>query len=229
MEKKLSGLVVKNFDSGDRDKLITIFTPEGLMLAKLKGVNSPLSKFKFAKQCFCFADFVFAGDKFPVVTSAHLIDSFYDLTYDYDKFDEACKILKYAKPLMKQDEANPYLFVQLIQSLKILTYTKVQNKVTQIKFLLNLFYNQGYEFESEKCSVCASALNQVRYLNLTNGEVLCNFCKNEYCEKISFATNKVLKIIGETQFDRLESLHFGEDSLLNTLQLLNKNYTNIIL
>ena len=175
MEKKVKGIVIKNFDSGDRDKLITIFTPEGIVSAKLKGVNQPKSKLKFAKQCFCFADFVLVGEKIMVVTSADLIDSFYSLTENFDAFEEATKILKLARPLMKENEENPYLFVQLVKSFKTLAYSNVQKNVTQIKFLLNLFYNQGYEFESEKCCCCGSSLVQDRYLNLTTGEVLCNF------------------------------------------------------
>lgn len=229
MEKKIKGLVIKNYDSGDRDKLITIFTPEGLLTAKLKGVNSPTAKLKFAKQCFCFADFVLNGDKILTVTSANLIDSFYNLTLDYDVFDEAGKILRLARPLMKENESNPYLFVQLIQSFKTLAYSKVQKNVTQVKFLLNLFYNQGYQFESEKCSSCNGVLSENRYLNLSTGEVLCSYCKNNYCQKISYGTNKVLKIIGETDYDRLNSLKFSQEILLNATSLLLNNYTNVII
>lgn len=229
MEKKIKGIVIKNFDSGDRDKLITIFTPEGLMSAKLKGVNSPTAKLKYAKQCFCFADFVLNGDKIMVVTSADLIDSFYSLTQDYDIFEEATKILKLARALMKEGESNPFLFVELIQCFKTLAYSKVQIYVTQIKFLLNLFYNQGYQFESEKCTSCGSVLNDDRHLDLTTGEVLCNFCKTQFCEKINYGTNKVLKIIGETDYDRLHTLKFGKEILLNALSLLLKNYTNVVI
>lgn len=228
MEEKTKGIVIKSFDSGDRDKLITIFTPQGLICAKLRGVNSVASKMKFAKQPFCFAEFVFSTGKFPVVTSAFLIDSFYDLTKDYDKFDEAGKILRVARPLMKENQPNPQLFVLILKALKNLTYNNVQKNVVYAKFLLGLFYNQGYAFESEKCSSCGCALHESRYLNLSTGEVLCSFCKNQYCQKISFGINKVLKILQQTDFDSLHTIKFGNQVLLDTLHLLLQNYTNVV-
>lgn len=229
MEEKTKGIVIKNVDSGDRDKLITIFTPQGLVCAKLKGVNSATSKLKFAKQTFCFADFVFASGKFPVVTSAYLIDSFYDLTKDFDRFDEASKILRVAKPLMKENEPNPQLFVALLKSFKNLAYNNVQKNIVYAKFMLGLFYNQGYAFDTETCSNCGSVLNDTRYLNLSNGETLCSFCKNEYCQKINYGMNKVLKILQQTDFDDLHTIKFGKQILLDTLQLLLKNYTNVVI
>lgn len=229
MEEKTKGIVIKSFDSGDRDKLITIFTPQGLVCARLKGVNSPLSKLKFAKQCFCFADFVFAPSKFPVVISANLIDSFYDLTKDYDRFDEASKILRVAKPLMKENQPNPELFVALLKSFKNLAYNNVQKNVVYAKFLLGLFYNQGYGFESERCSNCGSVLNDTRYLNISSGEVLCNFCKNQYCQKVTYGMNKVLKIIEQTDYDKLNTIKFSNQVLYDTLQLLLNNYTNVLI
>ena len=229
MDKKITGIVIKNYNSGDRDKLITIFCPEGLVYARLKGVSSPKAKLKYAKECFCFAEFVLAGEgKTKVVTSVNLIDSFYDLVKDYDAYEEAIKILMLAKPLMKQDESNPFLFITLIHCFKTLAYSKVQTNVTQIKFLLDLFFNQGYTFESECCVSCGCSLNDDRYLNLSTGEVLCSFCKDQYCEKIDYGVNKVLKIIQDTTYDRLQSLKFGQTVLLNTTSLLLKNYANVI-
>ena len=228
MDKKITGIVIKNYDVGDRDKLITIFCPEGLIYAKLKGVNSPKSKLKFAKQCFCFAEFVITGKKNNVITSVNLIDSFYDLTKDYDVFEEATKILSLAKPLMKQDQSNPYLFLTLIKCFKTLAYSNVQHRVTEIKFLLDLFYNQGYGFESEQCVNCGSVLNHERFLNFSTGEVLCNFCKDQYCEKISYGTNKVLKIVKDTDYERLQNIKFGKTIVLDALSMLLKNYATVI-
>ena len=41
--------------------------------------------------------------------------------------------------------------------------------------------------------------------------------------------NKVLKIIGQTDYDKLNTIKFSNQILLDTLQLLLNNYTNVLI
>ncbi len=223
---KTKAIVINRQDSGDKDALITLFSLEkGLLKAKMRSVKEGKSKQKFAKEIFCFAEFLLAEKNgYFTVTSVECIDSFYEITTDYDKFNEGVQILKMLKIIVLENEPNPALFVETLKVLKVLAYSNVQNNLPICKFLLALFFNQGYNFHTERCSNCNLELMGERYLCLNTGEVLCSFCHDDDCVKISYAMNKAFKFVSETEYDRLNTLSLSKGVVHDMLQLLNRNF-----
>lgn len=223
---KTKAIVINRQDSGDKDALITLFSLEkGLIKAKIKSVKEAKSKQKFAKELFCFAEFLLAEKNgFYTVTSAECFDSFYEITTDYDKFNEAVQVLKILKIIVLENEANPALFIETLKVLKVLAYSNVQNNLALCKFLLAIFFNQGYNFHTERCSNCNMELMDDRYLCLSSGEVLCSFCSDDDCVKISYAMNKAFKFLSEIDYDRLNTLNLNKKVVHEILQLLNRNF-----
>ena len=82
----VTGIVLTSMPYKEKDKLIHLFSVElGNITAILKSVSSPKSKLKFAGQPFCLGKFELAkGHDFYVVKGVELIDSFFDISTDYD-------------------------------------------------------------------------------------------------------------------------------------------------
>ena len=137
-EYKVKGIVLSASDYKDKDILITLFTVElGKIRAVLRGAKQAKEKLKFAGQPFCFADWILIkkGEYF-YVTQVDLIDTFYDLTSDYDKFLVATSMNEVCIELLKPNIINEKLFVELLTAIKLLIYDELEYELIFTKFLL---------------------------------------------------------------------------------------------
>ena len=225
MTTKVKAIVLRAIDYKDKDKLLTLFTLEqGKLTASMRGVKAPKAKLKFAKEPFCFGEYIIENTKGNnVITQVEVIENFFDITKDIDKFYEGCAILDVVSKL-SNEEPNHAMFIELIKALKALCYSNIKKYYVFDKFLLKIFENMGYYFLSNKCSSCGYDLSDNRYFNLDVGEFVCEKCKNNLCVKISNACFAGLKFLAQTDYDRLPNLHLGGHAEIEVYNLLDKNF-----
>ncbi len=222
---KVKAVVIGSKDHLEKDKLITLFSLEnGKLLAKMKGVRGERAKLRAAKEPFTFGEYIIENGKgFNVVTSAEVIDSFYSLTKNIDKFYEGCAILDIVAKV-STPESDPALFMKLLQALKTLCYDKVKKYYVVDKFLIEIFSALGYDFVTSECSGCGTKLDTARYFNLETGELICTACKNSTCISVSGAAYSALKILANTDFDKLASVSLGGGGAEEAFHILEKNF-----
>ncbi len=180
MECIVKGIVLGGVTYKDKDKILSVFSLEkGLISCKLIGVLKENAKLKAVKEPFCFAEFVLTGknSNFYTIPSANIIDSFFDLTADYDKFAVACSVLEIVKKVAMEDNPNEALFIEMLKALKVLTYENVDENVVLMKFLISIFEAMGYALSLEKCACCAENFIGKRFFNLESGDIVCFSCK----------------------------------------------------
>lgn len=225
MSNKIKGIVISSIDYKDKDKLITIFSLEkGLITAKLTGVKNPKAKMKPFKEVFCFADFdLITRGNFSVITSAEVIESFYSIVEDIDKYFAGCSILEILKIVVKE-EKNEILFVETLKTLKTLAFDSVEPQVVVVKFLIKLFETMGYQLSLENCSKCSQRLIGKRYFDFSIGEITCAACKSMNAENIQPIIHSTLRIISITDYDKLKSLKIKKEGVIAALSLLTENF-----
>lgn len=225
MDLKVKAIVIASKDSGDKDKIVTLFClDKGIINAKLKSVRLPNAKLKFAKETFCFGEFVLTEkNNFLTIISAECIESFYNISKDYQKFLEGSEILKIVKQFAQFNQENNRLFINTLQGLKILAYDDIQPNLVFVKFLLNLFYNEGYQIAHFNCTNCQNKLGESRFLDLDSGQVLCASCKTDYCIRITYSQSALLRIVSQTDYDKLKTMKLDQNNLDNVLSILKKN------
>ncbi|MEG1500295.1 MAG: DNA repair protein RecO, partial [Clostridia bacterium] len=147
-ETKVKGIVLGAIDFKEKDKLLSVFTlEEGLLSVVLKGVKSANAKNKFAKEPFCFADFILQGSgDFRLATEIGIIDSFYDITKNLDNFYAGSIVLNVVKCVVKNGNSNEPLFVEVLKALKGLSYDNLNPKLVLILFLNRIISSFGYRF-----------------------------------------------------------------------------------
>lgn len=221
-DTKVKGLVVMGQDYKETDKLITIVTPQGKKVFVAKGVKSPKAKLKSCVMPFCFGDFVLVerGGRNTLI-SAEIIDNFFDITSDYDKYVVGCKILEFAQ-LVCQDNDSSDLLLMLLDNLSNLAYTDVSPKMLLIKFLLKLTGLQGFDINMSNCRHCGKPLGNKVYFDYDSGEVLCDKCRNYYCYELPYKSLDVLRSIQEAE--KLEDLKIDIRTQNELLDLLIKNF-----
>lgn len=225
MTTKVKAIVLKAIDYKEKDKLLTLFTLEqGKLVCSMRGVKAPNAKLKFAKEPFCFGEFVIENTKGNnVVTQVEIIENFFEITKDIDKFYEGCAILDVVLKL-SNEQPDHALFIELIKALKCIAYENVRKYYVFDKFLIKIFQNAGYYFLSEKCSSCGYSLEDTRYFNLDIGEFVCANCKNNLCIKVSNPCFVGLRLLEKTEYDNLKNLRLGGEGEIEIYNLLDKNF-----
>lgn len=219
---KTKAVVLGGVNIKEKDKLVDLFTlEEGRMTVSMKGVRGEKAKLKMAKEPFCFGEFVIEkGSGSGVVTQVEIIDNFYDLTKDLDKFYEGCAILDLARAVA--NESDPRIFIELLQALKTLCYENVKKYYVFDKFLLKITEILGFSFDKTNCESCKANLN-LAHFDLNKGCLVCPNCKTENSIKVGKDTLKALQILSETDYDKLASLTLAVTSEKEVLKILALN------
>lgn len=218
---KTKAIVLGGTNVKEKDRLVDLFTLEqGRKLVSMRGVRGEKAKLKMAKEPFCFGEFVLEEGKGCVVTQVEIIDNFYDLTKDLDKYYEGCAILDLVKSVASAGE--PKLFIELLQALKTLCYENVKKYYVFDKFLLDLTEFLGFSFFHNKCGGCGATLN-IAYFDLDKGCFVCPSCKSESSIKLSNGAFKAVEILHNCGYEKLSTLQLSSGSEREALKLLALN------
>lgn len=225
-EIKIKGIVLNSRDYKDKDKLVEIFSLElGKIFASLKGCKSPSSKLKFAYQPFCFAEFILSKQKDNyVIINATLLDSFYEITTSPTAFINGSLILELTSLSSFGEDTYYKTFVNILSALKGICYDNIMPEIVTIKFCLSLLQQIGYSLNFSGCNNCKMQFNNDIFLDLDSGEFLCNNCKTQNADKITKVAYNNMRIIDNTNFDKLNTLRLKDNIGREILILLINNF-----
>lgn len=225
-EQKIKGIVISSKDYKENDKILTIFSLEkGVVYAKIVGVKKPGAKLKAAKEIFCFADFeiVSKGD-FSTVTSANVIETFFNITSDIDKFYSGCTILEILKVVGRENQPNQALFIETLKILQMLAYENIDCKLIEMRFLIDIFSAMGYQLALSKCASCGEEFRQKRFFLPSEGEIVCNYCKSLDAIEISPLVHNALRLTADCELEKLKTLKLSDQATTSALNLLKENF-----
>ncbi|MGN1201500.1 MAG: DNA repair protein RecO [Candidatus Caccovivens sp.] len=225
MSEKVKAIVIKASDRKEKDKNILLFSLErGKIWATLKGVKSPKAKMKVAQNPFVFGEFLLEDGKAGnVVTGVDVLESFHEISEDIDKYFEGSAVLQVVS-LMEISENNAPLFTLTLKTLKSICFSVAHAIYALDKFLLEVFKLSGTPIYTEKCSCCGSVANQKYFIDYKDGGLVCASCKGFGCEELSKTTYMALKILSNTDFDKLQTIKLVEGSELALLKILSRNF-----
>ncbi len=220
-EDKVSAIVLGSRDYKEKDKLVELFTLEqGLKTVVLKGVKNANAKFKFAKEPFCFGEFVLSGqNQIQVVTSANLVESFFDLTQNYDRFLVGCKILELIPVVLERFQTNADFFLLCLKTLRELAYSNTNEKLIKCAYLTKAFAQIGYKINVIKCASCGSTFMGQIFLNADTCEMVCQNCRSFFCVPVSTAAHNAIKILSKCEIDALNTITIQDKVLDEVLKI----------
>lgn len=227
MAQKLltKALVLRATNYLESDKIITLFSLElGKVGARLTGCNKPTAKLKFAGQPFCLAEFelIKTGELFKV-TNASEMESFFDLSLDYQKMLAGSVVLE-SCDAVTQPEPAPTLFVETLKALKSLCFSELSPRLVLIKFFLELFSITGYRLGLDRCKNCGGHFSTHVLLDLNSGSLVCGLCRGLNNLEMSQAALAGLKLVAQTDYARLGSITLKDQVISEILILFGANF-----
>ncbi len=227
MSEKIKAIVVRSVDKKEKDKSILLFSIEqGRIWATLKGVKNPTAKMKQAQIPFTFGEFILEDSKAgKVVVGFEPIENFKEFSEDVDKYFSGMAILEVLNIMdvsSASERAN--LMVLSLRAMKSICFGKANPIYCLDKYFIQLFASSGVPLFTDKCQSCGSKSFDFLHVNYLTGELVCAACKDFNCEQLSKPTYMALKILNNTDWEKLASVKLAKDSEIGLLRVLVRNF-----
>lgn len=178
---KASGMVLKQTEYGETNRMISIFTKEyGIINASVYGVKSLKGGKSVACQVLSFSEFELSKSKGDIhtVSSANLKESFFPIAEDMQKLSLAaylCDITYYALGMENPEERVLSL---LLNTLYAISYNDTEIRKAKCVYEMRMMCLLGYKPTLTKCVKCGNIKNIVSF-SARSGGLVCSDCPKE--------------------------------------------------
>ncbi len=227
MAEKIKAIVLKSSDKKEKDLSVLLFSLEkGKIWVTLRGVKGANAKMKLAQNQFCFGEFVLEdGKSGKIVTSFECLESFHEIAENIDQYFEASAVLEVVDKLKFSSETErAQVFMLVLRALKAICFENLKNVYALDKFFISLFEILGVPLYGDKCSSCGTKAFERIFVDYSSGGLVCMACKSFSSEEMPKSAYIALKILSNTNFDKLSSVKLAKDSEVLLLKILVKNF-----
>lgn len=228
---KTQGLVLKQRNIGENDRIITILSKElGIIEAAANGVKRIKSKLAGATQTLCYSEFcLYKGKQLYSINSAETIHSFYDLRLDVEKLSLAayfCDLTGFLSPTGEGSWASLRL---LLNTLALLEKNKRSPVLLKSIYELRILSMAGFMPDLTCCARCGTYESESMYFLPLEAKLLCGDCAPILCtnQTIRYETPPAvlaaMRRILYSDDDKVFAFTLGEHSL-KQLSLITEQY-----
>ena len=184
---KVKGIVIKEIQYKDNDKIITLLTDEfGKISCLAKGAKKNNSPLLAACQLFVYSEFVlYKGTSFYHINSAETIDTFYNLRSSLDKIDMACEVTTILNRFIYEEQESTEILSLYLNTLFVIAKKNLDYSFVISVFKLKLLKVSGFLPSFAICGNCKKKLigeeikqNKYVYSKSLN-HVICDECKSK--------------------------------------------------
>ena len=239
-EIKTMGLVIRETELGEADKLLTVLTPDyGKIMVTGKGVQSLRSPHMTSAQLFSYSSFVFKkSKKYFYIADSDMEECFFNIRFDVEKLSLAGYFCDIACDLALENVEDPELLRLMLNTLFALA-NKKEMPEEQIKaaFEFKAACNAGFMPILDRCGMCGTdELPDDVSFDVMNGMIKCPSCASalkkeeldpdttaEYFFKLSPAVLSALRYVSEAGVSKFLSFSLPKDEL-QLFSLFCENY-----
>lgn len=181
---KTKGIVIKEVQYKDNDKIITLLTDElGKVSCIAKGAKKNNSSILANAQYLVYSEFVlYKSNNFYYVNSATVINTFYNLRIDLDKLNLAFELTRLLQNVTSENEDTTKVLKLFLNTLYVIQNMDRNMKIIISAFKIKLFSIIGFTPLIYKCNNCGQVLNKdkIVYYDYVRNVFLCDKCILEY-------------------------------------------------
>jgi DNA repair protein RecO len=226
---KTKGLIIREVNTGEADKIVTIFTKgRGRISALAKGARRPRSKLVAGSQFLSYCDYVlFSGREMYSINSSEVIEPFYEIRNDMIRLTYAVHFIDIITDVIQENQPSGKVLQLLLNSLHMLAKTDKDPELIARIFELRFLSIMGYAPFARSCIICG----RDKLDNVSFSFKKCGFiCDSEKCMsndiyalELSSGAVKAIQHIIYSRFEELFSFKLSEQVLME-LERVNKRY-----
>ncbi len=211
---KTSGIVIKENNVGEQDRLITILTEKlGVIKAFARGARNIKSKSLSATRLFCYSDITLSctKDKY-VIRETEAKKNFFNIGSDIEKI----ALCQYFSQLIMElapaeENAKDYLRLMLNAVNYICKGTKPARQIKAV-FEMRLLSMAGYMPDLQACALCGAFESPEMFFNTYTGELYCSECGGSG-SRIDINIVTALRYIIYSDFEKLFAFSVSDKCL----------------
>jgi len=150
------GLIIKQSDYKEADRMLTIFTPElGIIQASVRGVRKMKTSRTASAQLFCYSDFeLYMGSDIPIVNNVSMKDAFMPISEDICKLSLFTYLADITTAVLNMHNPDNDTLRLFLNSLYASAYKAVPLDKIKPVYELRLMRNCGFLPDISYCSRC---------------------------------------------------------------------------
>lgn len=178
MNLTTKGLILKEQNIGERDKLVTVLTEErGVLRAFVRGAKSVKSKKQAATTKFCYARLsLYSGKDSYIIDEAEALEMFFGLRDDLEKLALGEYFLELGLIFSPEEENAHDNLRLLLNSLYMLANGKRPPEMLKALTELRLLSLAGYAPNLVACEKCGRFESDPMYFDISEGLLYCDNC-----------------------------------------------------
>ncbi len=224
---KTSGIVIKENNVGEQDRLITLLTEKlGVIRAFARGARNIKSKSLSATRLFCYSDItLYCGKDKYVIREIEPKEVFFNICRDIEKI----ALCQYFSQLIMElapaeENAKDYLRLMLNSVNYICKGTKPDRQIKSI-FEMRLLSMAGYMPDLQACASCGAFESTEMFFNTYTGQLYCSECGGSG-SRIDINIVTALRYIIYSDFEKLFAFSVTDKCLDGLCRISEKFLVN---
>lgn len=223
MYEKTLGIVLRETDYKDKDKILTLLTAEhGKITVKARGVRGTHSKSKAACQLLAYSEFtLYEQQGRYTATETVTKEIFPELRSDIELLSLASYFAQVADVIAQENDPAQELLSLLLNSLYALAKLKKPQMLVKAVFELRMACISGFLPDLRGCAICGK-LSPERF-NISQGFLQCASCNSEEAAgirmPIGLGTLQAMRYICSCDSKKIFSFQLGEGATAQLSQI----------
>ncbi len=178
METTTAGLVLREVNYKEADKILTVLTPEGKLTVAARGARRKGSRITACTQLFAYSEMeLFTYRDRTSMNGGETVEIFPGLRRDIELMSLGAYFMELLEAVTQENEDSRALLSLALNSLYALDTLKKPQKVVKPAFELRLMCLTGFAPMVENCAVCGEGFPENARFNVTQGVLHCAACR----------------------------------------------------
>ena len=216
MRTNTDGLILKEQNIGEKDKLVTVLTRHnGLVRAFVRGAKSVNNRKNSSTGMFCFSKLcLYKTKESYIIDEAEPIELFLELRNDLERLALAQYFSELIITLVQEDESAEDYLRLILNSLHFLAKGKMPTEQVKAITELRLMCIAGYMPNLVACDRCGEYETDTMYFDVEDGLLYCENCmSNSMLFPLDIGLIKALRHIAFSDFEKIYSFKMDESAL----------------
>ena len=159
---KITGIVIKNINTGESDKVVTLLTDtNGRVQAYARSSRRAGGNLAASCQFLCYSEFVlFEGRNMYSINSASIIEPFYEIGQDIVRLTYAAHMCELISDIVQEEQPSLEIMRLFLNTLHIMAKTNRAPALINEIFELKLLELAGFTPYPGNCSACGKELSE---------------------------------------------------------------------
>lgn len=219
---RVEGIVIRSFDYGEGNKIITIYTrTHGKASVMVKGAKKLKSRHSAITQLFTYGEFVYyQGGQMGSLNQGEIIQPHQKLREDLHLSAYSAYLVEMVDRMTGEQEGSEFLFEQLQTALSLLEEGKEPQVVLRI-FEMKMLGLSGVMPVLHECVSCG-AVEPPFALSAAMGGLLCTRCQRRDVRAmiVGEATVKLLRVFQQMDLRRLGKVEIKDQTKAELKQFM---------